>query len=57
MMNRIKTMLRRKRWLIGAPLLLFVGLCLAFESGDSHSFQMVKSLDIFNSIVRELNLL
>lgn len=57
MMNRIKTTLRCKRWLIGAPLLLFVGLCLAFESGDSHSFQMVKSLDIFNSIVRELNLL
>ena len=39
---------------------LFLGVSLlalwGFASGDSRSFQMAKNLDIFNSIVKELDL-
>lgn len=44
------------RWI--AALLVVVGaVCfLSFKSGDSRSFQIAKNLDIFNSIVKELDL-
>ena len=44
------------RWI--ATLLLVVGAVIffSFESGDSRSFQIAKNLDIFNSIVKELDM-
>lgn len=44
------------RWI--ASLLIVVGaVCfLSFKSGDSRSFQIAKNLDIFNSIVKELDM-
>ncbi len=44
------------RWL---PLLLLVvaaSIFVGFRAGDSHSFGIAKNLDIFNSIVKELDL-
>ena len=44
------------RWI--AVLLSVVGTSFffGFKSGDSRSFQVVKNLDIFNSIVKELDM-
>lgn len=44
------------RWI--AALLVVVGAAcfLSFKSGDSRSFQVAKNLDIFNSIVKELDM-
>ena len=44
------------RWI--AALLVVVGAAcfLSFKSGDSRSFQIAKNLDIFNSIVKELDM-
>ena len=44
------------RWI--ATLLLVVGAVVffSFKSGDSRSFQIAKNLDIFNSIVKELDM-
>lgn len=44
------------RWI--AALLIVVGaVCfLSFKSGDSRSFQIAKNLDVFNSIVKELDM-
>lgn len=44
------------RWI--AALLVVAGAAcfLSFKSGDSRSFQIAKNLDIFNSIVKELDL-
>lgn len=44
------------RW--AATLLLVVGaiVFLSFKSGDSRNFQIAKNLDIFNSIVKELDM-
>lgn len=44
------------RWI--AVLLLVVGISFffGFKSGDSRSFQVAKNLDIFNSIVKELDM-
>lgn len=44
------------RWI--AALLLVVGISFffGFKSGDSRSFQIAKNLDIFNSIVKELDM-
>ena len=44
------------RWI--ATLLLVVGAVIffSFKSGDSRSFQIAKNLDIFNSIVKELDM-
>lgn len=52
-MNRIK----KSCLILGASVLLTGTVITGFESGDNHSFKMAKSLDIFNSIVRELDLL
>lgn len=45
---------------IHAALLLLAvagtGCLLGFKSGDSHNFQIAKNLDIFNSIVKELDM-
>jgi len=44
------------RWI--TALLLVVGAVgfFSFKSGDSRSFQIAKNLDIFNSIVKELDM-
>ena len=44
------------RWI--AVLLLVVGVSFffGFRSGDNRSFQVAKNLDIFNSIVKELDM-
>ena len=44
------------RWI--AVLLLAVGTSFffGFKSGDGRSFQVAKNLDIFNSIVKELDM-
>ena len=44
------------RWI--ATLLLVVGAVVffSFKSGDSRSFQIAKNLDVFNSIVKELDM-
>lgn len=44
------------RWI--AALLVVVGAAcfLSFKSGDSRSFQIAKNLDVFNSIVKELDM-
>ena len=44
------------RWI--AVLLSVVGTSFffGFKSGDSRSFQVAKNLDIFNSIVKELDM-
>lgn len=46
----------KTRWVV--LLLLVAGaVCFfGFKSGDSHSFQIAKNLDIFNSIVKELDM-
>ena len=46
----------KMRWI--AALLVVVGAAcfLSFKSGDSRSFQVAKNLDIFNSIVKELDM-
>ena len=34
----------------------FAAVCLSFKSGDDRSFRVAKNLDIFNSIVKELDM-
>lgn len=45
-----------RRWLIGLFLLAGTTVFLGFKSGDERAFQVAKNLDIFNSIVKELDL-
>lgn len=44
------------RWLVGVALVMGVVALFAFKKSDDHSFEMAKNLDIFHSIVRELDL-
>ena len=44
------------RWLVGVALAIGIVTLLAFKKGDDHSFEITKNLDIFHSIVRELDL-
>ena len=44
------------RWAALGGLMLATGVWLGFGRGDSHSFEMAKNLDIFNSIVKELDM-
>lgn len=46
----------RKRWLPVGLLAVAVVALWGFDRGDSHSFQLTKNLNIFNSIVKELDL-
>jgi len=52
-MKRLLTM----RWAVALLLVLGIALtCLSFKGSDDRTFQMAKNLDIFNSIVKELDL-
>ncbi len=44
------------RWLVAIMLVLGAVAFWGFKSGDSRSFQIAKNLDVFNSIVKELDL-
>ena len=44
------------RWIAAVLLLIGVTFFLGFKSGDNRSFQIAKNLDIFNSIVKELDM-
>lgn len=44
------------RWLVAMILVLGAVAFWGFKSGDSRSFQIAKNLDVFNSIVKELDL-
>lgn len=44
------------RWLVTMMLVLGAVAFWGFKSGDSRSFQIAKNLDVFNSIVKELDL-
>lgn len=44
------------RWLVAMMLVLGTVAFWGFKSGDSRSFQIAKNLDVFNSIVKELDL-
>ena len=44
------------RWLVAMMLVLGAAAFWGFKSGDSRSFQIAKNLDVFNSIVKELDL-
>lgn len=44
------------RWLVAMMLVLGAVAFWGFKSGDSRSFQIAKNLDVFNSIVKELDL-
>ncbi len=45
------------RWAVALLLVLGIALtCLSFKGSDDRTFQMAKNLDIFNSIVKELDL-
>lgn len=44
------------RWLVAMMLVLDAVAFWGFKSGDSRSFQIAKNLDVFNSIVKELDL-
>ncbi|MDO4165304.1 MAG: S41 family peptidase [Bacteroides sp.] len=44
------------RWLAVVTVVLGAVTMLGFKSGDGRSFQVAKNLDIFNSIVKELDL-
>ena len=46
----------KTRWVVALMLLVGASFFFGFKSGDNHSFQVAKNLDIFNSIVRELDL-
>ena len=46
----------KMRWAASLLLLVTVVALWGFASGDSRSFQVAKNLDIFNSIVKELDL-
>lgn len=43
-------------WIAAVLLLVGVTFFLGFKSGDNRSFQIAKNLDIFNSIVKELDM-
>lgn len=44
------------RWIAAFLLLTGITFFLGFKSGDNRSFQIAKNLDIFNSIVKELDM-
>ena len=44
------------RWITTLLLVVGVVVFFSFKSGDSRSFQIAKNLDIFNSIVKELDM-
>ena len=44
------------RWMALAGAALAVGILLSFERGDDHSFKLAKNMDIFNSVVKELDM-
>lgn len=44
------------RWIAAFLLLIGVTFFFGFKSGDNRSFQVAKNLDIFNSIVKELDM-
>ena len=44
------------RWLVAMMLVLGAVAFWGFKSGDSRGFQIAKNLDVFNSIVKELDL-
>ena len=46
----------KMRWVAAGLLLVGVTFFFGFKSGDNRSFQMAKNLDIFNSIVKELDM-
>ena len=45
------------RWITTLLLVVGVVVFFSFKSGDSRSFQIAKNLDIFNSIVKELDMI
>ena len=44
------------RWMALAGVVLAAGILLSFERGDDHSFKLAKNMDIFNSVVKELDM-
>ena len=44
------------RWITALLLVVGAVVFFSFKSGDSRSFQIAKNLDIFNSIVKELDM-
>lgn len=49
--------LLKMRWAVALLLVLGIALtCLSFKGSDDRTFQMAKNLDIFNSIVKELDM-
>ena len=44
------------RWITTLLLVVGVVVFFSFKSGDSRSFQIAKNLDVFNSIVKELDM-
>ena len=46
----------KTRWVVASLLAVGASFFLGFTSGDKHSFQVAKNIDIFNSIVKELDM-
>ncbi len=46
----------KTRWVVALLLAVGASFFLGFTSGDKHSFQVAKNIDIFNSIVKELDM-
>ncbi|MCD8183432.1 MAG: S41 family peptidase [Bacteroides sp.] len=44
------------RWITALLLVVSISFFFGFKSGDNRSFQIAKNLDIFNSIVKELDM-
>lgn len=44
------------RWIALLVAVLATSILLSFERGDDHNFKLAKNLDIFNSIVKELDM-
>ncbi|KAA6323413.1 putative CtpA-like serine protease [termite gut metagenome] len=52
----MKKLLNKRKNIIIVVMLLFVGVFLSFKSSDDRNFQLAKNLDIFNAIVKELDM-
>ena len=44
------------RWITASVLVVGAVVFFSFKSGDSRNFQIAKNLDVFNSIVKELDM-
>ncbi len=47
----------RLRWMtLAGVVLAAIGILLGFERGDDHDFKLAKNMDIFNSVMKELDM-